>query len=609
MTPSSTNLPTPAVDLTSRFKSLYTGLHPLLQTLGKDETIKQIDQLFARIASNNVTVLVCGEFKRGKSSLVNALIGEDLCPVDDCIATATVSMIRYGAKTKVTRHYVNGSNQIVTENVDFSQIERFSKGSSANIDNTMSLEIELPSERLKSGLCVIDTPGIGGLDARHLSLTSFALTKTDCVLFVADAGEPVSASELDFIKTKIAPFGRNLKVVLNKVDTLSEDQIPVLVNDTRRKIASHCASVNVEVIPVSIYQWQLYGVTGDESYRAASNMSGLERGLDDIRKTFKQSLYPVLKSCLLQAAGEAKTALQAQLQAITDPNPEMMARLQEQGRAIAQAKKELEQPSSKFNRELAAINDEYQNEVMAKLSSESILLSSSKLDELLNSDIAGTEDGLKYVSEQLNEELETLSAELDEIIDSCFAEIMEKAQASFDSADAAFNAQLPSGMRLREKSLSETVFHVARNGLSGLGMFSFASVVGGILGSTIILPVAGAIGGIIMACKAISGSNQSNRKAEIRQKIQPQLSIAVNELKTYVQNRFKHFNNSLKECLLGRVGEMEAEMMNIRLRLEECSSDMQKIAQQKSELQRKIAFVDSTTNQLNVLLNNPFRTA
>lgn len=59
--------------------------------------------------------------------------------------------------------------------------------------------------------------------------------------------------------------------------------------------------------------------------------------------------------------------------------------------------------------------------------------------------------------------------------------------------------------------------------------------------------------------------------------------------------------------LLGRVNEMEAEMMSIRLKLEECATDMQKIAYQKSELQKKIAFVDTTTNQISVLLNNPFK--
>lgn len=606
MTHSTANQLNP-MDLTARFKSIYNSLLPLLQSIGKCETIKQINDLFSRIASNNVAVLVCGEFKRGKSSLVNALIGEDLCPVDDCIATASVSIIKYGAKTKVTRHFLDSSNQIATEIVDYNQISQFSKGSSVNIDNTIFLEIEIPSEKLKSGLCVIDTPGIGGLDARHLSLTSFALTKADCVLFVADAGEPMSASELNFIKDKIAPFGRNLKIVLNKIDTLSEDQIPELIKDTQQKISHECPSLNVEVIPTSMYQWQLYGITNDDSYRVVSNMLGLEKGIADIRRNFKESLYPLLKSIILQAANETKITLQSQMRAISDPNPELISKLQEQGRALAQAKREFEQPNSKFNRELSAMIDEAQNEVMNKFSSDTIILSSAQLEELLGSDYAQTTEGIRFVSEKLNESLLSLSNQLDEIIDGYFEAIMEKAQLSFEEDKQVYDSLLPSNMRLKEKTLSEKIFMGARNGMSGMGVFSVTSIVGGLIASTaVVMPIA-ALGGIAMAWKSIVSASHANTKAEIRQQIQPRLTIAINELRTYVQNRFKNFSNTLKELLLGRVAEMETEMMSIRLKLDECATDMQKIANQKSELQKKIAYVDTVSNQLNVLLNNPFK--
>lgn len=596
-----------SIDLTTRFKSLYNGLLPLLKSLKKEDTIEQIDNLLSRIGSNEVTVLVCGEFKRGKSSLVNALIGEDLCPVDDCIATSSVSIIKYGAEAKVTRHFIDSSNQIAAELVDYNRIAQFSKGSSINIDNTIFLEIEIPSERLKSGLCIIDTPGIGGLDARHLSLTSLALSKTECILFVTDAGEPMSASELNFIKDKIVPFGRNLKVILNKIDTLTEEQIPALIKDTQKKIYDKCSHLEVDVIPTSMYQWQLYGVTADDKYRVASNMTGLEKGIDDIRKTFKESLYPLLKSRILQAANEVKTVLLSQLQAITDPNPEIIVKLQEQGRLIAQTKEEIKQPSSKFNRELSAMIEEVQNEVMTKFSTDTIILSSEKLEEILSSDYAQTSEGIKFVSEKLNNELLSLTNRLDGIIDKSFEEIMVKSQLSFDENKPIFDSFLPSNMRLKEKTLSEKIFMGVRNSMSGMGVFSATSIVGGFIASApVVIPIA-AIGGIAMAWKAIVTATHAATKAEIRQQVQPRLTIAINELKSYIQNRLNKFSNSLKEMLLGRVAEMEAEMTSIRLKMEECATDMQKIAHQKSELQKKISFIDTTSNQLNVLLNNPFK--
>lgn len=606
MTPSIANQ-SGSIDTTSRFKALYNSLIPHLESTGKDKTIKkQIDYLFSRIASDSVTILVCGEVKRGKSSIVNALIGEDLCPVDDRIATSSVSLIRYGTKPKVIRHFLDSSNKTATEMVDFNHIECYSKGSSVNIDNTILLEIEIPSEKLKSGLCIIDSPGIGGLDPRHLSLTTFALTKADCVFFVVDAGEPISASELEFIKDKIAPFGRNLKIVLNKIDSLLKEQIPALIKDTQQKVLQHGVSCAVDVIPTSMHQWQLYTITGEESYKVASNMAGLEKGISDIRAIYKNSLYPLLKAQLILAANEVKATFQAQLQTLSDPNPELISKLQEQGRQIAQTKKELEQPNSKFNRELSAIIDKTQDEVMAKFSSDTIILSSSKLEELLNSERAKTSEGIQYVSKKLNKSLLKLCGQLDSIIDAGFEEVMSKAQISFEEDKPEYGSILPSNMRIKEKKMSEEIFKAVRNGTSGMAVISLGGFISSIAAVPVIMPVAVA-GGLCMAAKAIVDGFHAGHKAEIHKHVQPQLTIAINELRTYVQNRFKNFSKTLKEALLSRVAEMEAEMMSVRLQLEECATDMQKIAHQKEELQKKIAFIDTIIKQLNILLNNPFK--
>lgn len=594
------------LDIQSRLKSIYQALFPLLQETKKDETIRQINQLFSRVASNSVTIMVCGEFKRGKSSIVNAIIGENICPVDDCITTSSVSLIKYGSTPRVIRHFLNTDNKIVTECVNFNSIETFSKGTSINTDNTILLEIEIPNEKLKSGLSILDTPGIGGLDPRHLSLTTFALTKADCIFFVADAQEPMSASELSFIKDKISPFGANIKIILNKIDLLSDNQIQSLVKDTQTKLKGCCQAVAIDVIPISIYQWQLYSLTKDENYLKASNIIALEKGIADARMLFKIGLLPIIKNSLQNCAAETKIVLNNQLSVISDPNPEILTNLQNRGRELASAKRELEQPNSKFNRELSGILEEAQNAVVNKLSTESIILSSTKLEDLLNSDCAKTSGGMKYVTTELNKSLQNLCGQLDSVIDDAFEQALEKAQISFDESREEYNSLLPADLKFREKGTSEKLFLAARNGMSGLGIFSATTLIGGLVASSaVIMPVA-AVSGLYMAYKSIVNAFQADNKAEIRQQIQPRLTIALNELKTYVQNRFKEFSQALKEGLLGKITEMEAEMTSIRLQMEECNTNMQKIAHRKSELQKKMAFIDTILNQLNVLMNNPF---
>ena len=594
------------MDIFARFKALYQAIQPLLQDVKKEESIKQIAQLFSRVASNSVTIMVCGEFKRGKSSIVNAIIGAEICPVDECITTSSVSLIKYGTTPRVVRHFINADNKVVTESINIDSIEKYSKGSSVNTDNTILLEIEIPNENLKSGLTILDTPGIGGLDLRHLSLTTFALTKADCVFFVIDAQEPISASELSFIKDKISPFGTNTKIILNKIDLLTDNQIQSLVKDTQSKIKATCQAISIDVIPTSIYQWQLYNLTKDETYLSASNMKSLGKGIADAQMLFKSSLLPIIKKSIQTAASEVKAIYNEQLSAISDPNPEMIATFQEQGREIANAKRELEQPNSKFNRELSAILEDAQNAVMTKLSTESIILSSSKLDDLLNCECSKSSNGMEYVTEELNKSLQNLSGQLDAIIDDAFEQALDKAQISFEESREEYGSLLPANMRLREKETSEKLFFAARNSMSGLGVFSATTLIGGLVASSaVIMPIA-ALGGIYMAYKSIVNANHANNKAEIRQQVQPRLTIALNELKAYVQNRFKGFSQALKEGLLGKVAEMEAEMMSIRVQMEESNANMQKIAHHKADLQKKIAFVDTILNQLNVLLNNPF---
>lgn len=594
------------VDNFARLRSVYQSLLPMLKEQKKEETIKQIEQLLAKYASNAVTIMVCGEFKRGKSSIVNAILGEEICPVDDCITTSSVSLIRYGQTPRVLRHFIDADNKMATESINIDSVEKFSKGASVNTDNTILLEIEIPNDKLKAGLAILDTPGIGGLDPRHLSLTSFALTKTDCVFFVADAQEPMSASELAFIKEKIAPFGTNIKVLLNKTDLLTDDQIKFMVNDIRTKIEQNCQLSAIDVIPISVYQWHLHRLTGDDSYLAASNIKALEVGMTNARTAYKSGLLPIIKKQLHTAVGELKDSYSAQLSVISDPNPDTLAALQQKGMEIANAKRELEQPSSKFNRELSSILEEAQDAVMSRLSTESIILSSSKLDELLDRDCANSSYGLKYVTQELNVALQNLSGQLDSIIDKAFDEVIEKAQISFEATGEKSDLLLPANMQLREKETSEKLFFAVRNSMSGLGAFSAASLIGGLFASTaVVMPIA-AIGGIFMAIKSIASANKANNKAEIRQQVQPRLTIALNDLKGYVQSRFKTFAQALKDGLMGRISEMEAEMISIRSQMEECNTNMQKIAAQKAELQKRIAYTDTLTNQLNVLLNNPF---
>ena len=207
-------------DMTARFKSIFNNVCKILNEYHKKMAIDTINELFSKLSSNQTTIMVCGEFKRGKSTFINALLDMSLCPTDEHIATSTVSIIKYGEKQKVTRFY-DTEDGVKEEIIEYEKINQFAKGSNLEIDNTIMLVIEVPCNRLKDGLTIIDTPGVGGLNPRHRFLTLSAIPKTDTIFYMVSVGEPITTIELDFLKKDILPKSKAYKNVMAYLNALT----------------------------------------------------------------------------------------------------------------------------------------------------------------------------------------------------------------------------------------------------------------------------------------------------------------------------------------------------------------------------------------------------
>lgn len=120
----------------TRLEAILKKVEPLLRAHHKESDIESIKKHLTIASLDNVSILVCGEFKRGKSSFINAFLNENVCPTDAGIATSVVSIIRYGERKKVTRFYGN-TKDLKSEEIPFDDIERYAKGSSLEIDNTL----------------------------------------------------------------------------------------------------------------------------------------------------------------------------------------------------------------------------------------------------------------------------------------------------------------------------------------------------------------------------------------------------------------------------------------------------------------------------------------
>jgi len=203
-------------------EDLLSGVAAVLLERGRDDLAARVRAAAARMSRPATIVCVVGEFKQGKSLLVNALLSQGVCPVDDDLATAAITLVQHGPATKVVvvRRQGNRSERIeipprdlrnwVTEGSDPEQhggVER--------------VVISLDHPLLAQGLSIVDTPGVGGLTAGHGQATMAFLPYADALLFVTDASAELSEPELDFLR-QAAERCPTVAVAVTKTDLFPE---------------------------------------------------------------------------------------------------------------------------------------------------------------------------------------------------------------------------------------------------------------------------------------------------------------------------------------------------------------------------------------------------
>jgi Dynamin family len=214
--------PAPAAAPAAAPSATETGIVELvkiLQRLQRPDLAQRATAAAARLKRPSTIVCVVGEFKQGKSSLVNGLLGQAICPVDDDLATSAITLVRFGEQAVATVKRKRDDGSAVSEAVAIEQLGDWvsEAGNPRNEKNVERVEITVPSPLLKQGLVVVDTPGMGGLGAGHAAATLAFLPFADGLIFVSDASAELSAPEVDFLRraTELCP---TVMFALTKID-------------------------------------------------------------------------------------------------------------------------------------------------------------------------------------------------------------------------------------------------------------------------------------------------------------------------------------------------------------------------------------------------------
>ena len=186
--------------------ALIIEVAKLLQRIGRTDLAERASIAAARLRRPSTVVCVVGEFKQGKSSLINALLGQSVCPVDDDLATSAITLVRWGEQPSaiVRRKAESGvaGDPPITQTITINEVNDWVSeiGNPGNHKRVDRVEIIVPSPLLKQGLVIVDTPGMGGLGAGHAAATLSFLPFADGLIFVSDASAELSAPEVEFLR-------------------------------------------------------------------------------------------------------------------------------------------------------------------------------------------------------------------------------------------------------------------------------------------------------------------------------------------------------------------------------------------------------------------------
>jgi uncharacterized membrane-anchored protein YhcB (DUF1043 family)/signal recognition particle receptor subunit beta len=234
---------------------------------GREDLLARLETTRTALAVGAAHVVIVGEFKQGKSSLVNALVAATICPVDDDIATAVPTFLREAPAPRAEVVYVDDLNpdiptaELVGESVDLADLHRYvteHRSVQEGLDRTVSaVNIWLP-RRILDGMTLVDTPGVGGLGSSHNTPTMGALPLADAVVFVTDASQEFTRAEIDFLH-RAHDACDNLVVALTKTDLYPQWR---KIRDLDEGHLQR-AGLSVEILPVSA-PLRIRAVQGDD---------------------------------------------------------------------------------------------------------------------------------------------------------------------------------------------------------------------------------------------------------------------------------------------------------------------------------------------------------
>lgn len=308
---------------------------------------ERIGALAGQLEEGCFHLAVLGQFKRGKSTLLNALLGEGVLPSSVVPLTAIPTRLRAGSRRQVRIAYLDERPDEVFAAPDaagLSTVLGRYVTEEANPENRLGVrEVEVlhPSPALAHGVALIDTPGIGSTFEHNTVTTMAHLSECDAALFLVSADPPITAVEVAFLRDVAGRVPR-LFFLLNKVDYLTDEETAAAIGFLRRVLVEQVGLAGETLIyPVSARRGLAARETGDEvAWRASGCADVAERLVAFLVEEKQQVLEASVRRRAAEVVAEVLLALRLSVRALAMPIQELEEKRRLFEAAVAEAEQQ-----------------------------------------------------------------------------------------------------------------------------------------------------------------------------------------------------------------------------------------------------------------------------
>ena len=306
----------------------------------------KLDEELERIKTKKYNVAVVGEFRRGKSSLINALLGLPVLPADATPTTATVNRITYGAEPCVTIHFKDGSQkqlESLEELPDY--VTKLSAEREAVAKTVREAVVEYPIVICQNHVDIIDTPGLSD-DEEMTRVTIGLLQNIDAAIVAVSALAPFADSEKKFVAQLIAnPGVTHILFVVTFIDQIDAEEYERVFEGIKNRIRqSVLAQVKEQYGDEEWILEKANRILDSPSVFGVSSRKALKAFVGNDRRMLEESQFPQFKQALyaILTARQSVNMAEKAVHALQEASKWEQAQNSEREQAIQQQLESLE---------------------------------------------------------------------------------------------------------------------------------------------------------------------------------------------------------------------------------------------------------------------------